>query len=56
MLIFKYDLENFDIEECKNMVDKIKEIIYPEKIIAIPNTCDLYRLKDNEFIEIFKGE
>ena len=56
MFIFKYDLENFDMEECKSMADKIEEIIYPEKIITIPKTCDLYRLKDNEFAELFKGE
>lgn len=47
MLVFKYDLEIFSMEEANKIYENIKEKLPNELIIAIPKGCDLYRV-DNQ--------
>ena len=47
MLVLKYDLEMFDIDEVHKICEYIKKILPNELVIAIPKGCDLYRI-DNQ--------
>ena len=41
--IFNFDLDKYDMDQVKNMFDKIKEVLPEDDIlIAIPKGCNLY--------------
>lgn len=60
MLVFKYDIELFDIDECNKMYNQLKKQLPYCDIVAIPKTCDLYELninqnkKSKEMIDVFR--
>ena len=41
--VFNFDIDKYDMDQVKNMFDKIKEVLPEDDIlIAIPKNCNLY--------------
>ena len=41
--IFSFDIDKYDMDQVRNMFDKIKEVLPEDDIlIAIPKNCNLY--------------